>query len=170
AHAVVLPRLLRCHQLACDVVAHAGRLACQRISPSAAAGGAENHTVAGAHAHIVDFGGQWLPRAVLANQPFFRARAGPTAKDAPRLRQVAIVVNRDLTVLEKQINLFDAVAAAVLTGAAGVGDAGVVLDEHRVVGLEIFARNVLEERPPGVSVHPVTYRSAGDAAIEYFHE
>src|SRR4029079_16000734 len=104
--------------------------------------------------------------AVLAHQNLLRAGAGPPAQNTPGLRLVPIVMDRDVAFLEEQINLLAPVSAAVLPGAAGVHDRAVALDEHGIVGLQVFARNVLEQRPPGMPVHAVTDRAAGNDAVE----
>ena len=85
-------------------------------------------------------------------------------------RVVAVVMDRDVAFFEKEKDLLDAVAAAVLAGAAAVDDRRVALDQHRIVGLQVLAGDVLEQRPPRMAVQAVADRTARNAAIENFHE
>src|SRR5262249_28793874 len=127
--AILLARLAFGHQLARHVIAGADRIALEGIAPAAAAGGAENDAIAVADAHIVDLGRQRFAAAVLAHQPFLRAGRRAAAENAPWLRVMAIVVDRDFAVLEEIEDLFDAVAAAMFAGAAAVDDGRVTVDQ-----------------------------------------
>src|SRR5215467_795614 len=162
--AIVLACALRAQEPAGDVIADTHRVSLDWFPPSPTACGAKNDAIPRPHANVVDLRGKRLALAILEDQPFLRAIAGPAAKDAPRLARVAIVVNGNFAVLEEQIHLFGAIAAAMLTGSAAVGNAAVVFNQHGVIGLEVLRRNAFEQRPPGVGVHAVTDRAARDAA------
>ena len=127
-----------------NIVAGAEGITLERVAPAATPCGTENHTVAGVDAHIVHLGRQRLTGAVLAQEPFLRARTRPPAEDAPGLRQVAVVMDRNVSLFKEEIDLLDPVAAAVLTGTTGVNNGGVAVDQHRVIGLQVFARDILE--------------------------
>src|SRR6188508_141554 len=71
--------------------------------------------------------------------------------------------------LEVHVALLDAVPAPVQAGPARVCDGRVAVDPQRVVRLEVLGRDVLEQRPPRVAVHPVADRPPGDAAVEDLH-
>src|SRR6202047_4894612 len=167
--AVILARLRLAHQPAGDVVARARRIALERIAPATAAGGAENDAVAVADPHIVDLGRQRFAAAVLAHQPFLRARRRTTAGNAPRLRVMAVIVDRDVAFLQKEKDLLDAIAAAVLAGAAAVDDRRVAFNQHRIIGLQVFAGDVLKQRPPRMTVQAVADRTTWNATVENFH-
>ena len=124
----------------------------------------------GGHPDVVDLGSQVLARAVGAHQPLLRHRTRLAAEDAPGLRQVAVVVDGDLARLEHPVDLLHAVAAPVPPRSAGVRPARVSLDEEGVVALQVLRGDVLEEGPPGVSVHAVADGTAGNAPVEDLHE
>ena len=71
-------------------------------------------------------------------------------------------MDRDLARLEVDVPLLHGVAAAVQAGAARVRDRRIAVDPQRVVRLEVLGRDVLEQRPPRVAVHPVTVRPPRD--------
>src|SRR4029078_2993614 len=112
---------------------------------------------------VVDLRAEPLLAAVDPLEDLLGALARLAAEDAPRPRQPAVVVDRDLARLEVDVALLDAVAAAVEAGAARAGDGRVAVDPQRVVRCEVLGRDVLEQRPPRVAVHPVADRPAGDA-------
>ena len=83
---------------------------------------------------------------------------------------MAVVVDRDLAGLQQAVDLLHPVAPPVPPRPAGVREAGVALDDHGVVALQVLAGDVLEQRPPGVPVHAVPDRAPGDPAVEDLHE
>src|SRR5205823_3479424 len=139
------------HEPERDVTLHGLDGPIEAILPAAAPGGPVDEHVAGLHLDAVTLGRQYLLGAVGALEPLRRARAGPAAEDSPRPRQPAVVVDRDLSRLEVDVALLDAVAAAVEAGAARIGDGRVAVDPQRVVRLQVLGRDVLEQRPPGVT-------------------
>ena len=167
--AVAAPRLLARHEAEGDVARDRLDRPVEAVLPAAAARRAVDEHVAGRDLDLVALGRQHLLGAVGAAQELRRALARLAAEHAPRPREPAVVVDRDLARLEVDVALLDPVAAAVQAGAAGVGDRRVAVDPQRIVGLEVLGRDVLEQRPPRVAVHPVADRPAGDAAVEDLH-
>ena len=83
------------------------------VLPAAAARRAVDQHVAGLHLDLVALGRQHLLGAVGAPQQLGRALARLAAEHAPRPRQPAVVVDRDVARLEVDVALLDPVAAAV---------------------------------------------------------
>src|SRR6516225_12204807 len=83
---------------------------------------------------------------------------------------MAVVVDRYLALLEKVKDLLHPVAAAVLAGAAAVDDGRVAFHQDRIIGFQILARDILEQRPPRMAVEAVAEGTARNAAIENFHQ
>ena len=83
---------------------------------------------------------------------------------------MTVVVDRDVTFLQKEKDLFHAVTTAVFAGTAAIDDRRVAFDQHRIVGLQVFAWDILKQRPPRMAVQAVTDRTAGNATIKNFHK